>query len=690
MKKTNISNPLLNPFDTPYGTIPFEKIEIEHFEPAFQQAMKQNLEEIDEITTNIEKPTFQNTIEALDKSGEQLDKVSSAFYALLGAESNEKIRNISLELNPKLSEHSNKILFNEQLFQRVKDVYIQMVDEKSVLISQKEKLTEEQKTLLDQTYKSFSNNGANLDDSKKEQLKQINKELSLLTEQFSQNVLKATNAYRLHIKEEDKLTGLPSDVIQMFSDNAEKENKKGWIITLKATSYIPVLTYADNRELRKELYFAYSSRCMSGTDFDNQNNIKKIVNLRLEKSKLLGHKNYAEYVLQRRMAQNRENVEKLLTDLLVAYRPEADKNLSELQLFANSLGADFKIKPWDWAYYSEKLKKEKYNLDNELLKPYFELKKVQEGVFWLAHKLYGLSFKENRDIQVYHPDVTAYDVMDSQGNFIAVFYTDFHPREGKRAGAWMDNLKSQWADNEGDSRPHVINVMNFTSPTKDKPALLKFQEVTTLLHEFGHGLHGMLSKCNYRTLSGTSVYWDFVELPSQIMENWAIENEFLDKFARHYKTGEKIPQDYIEKIKKLNQFNVGYACLRQLGFGFLDMKWHTLTEPFQGDVSAFEQEAMRPAQLLPVVEGTGISQTFSHIFSGGYASGYYSYKWAEVLDADAFSLFQKNGVFDYRIATSFKENILEKGGTEHPMKLYKRFKGDEPNIEAMLERDGLK
>ncbi len=458
MQKIENKNPLLASFHTPYGTIPFEEIKIEHFEPAFNKAMEQNLQEIDQIVSNQQEPTFENTIEALDKTGEQLGRVSSAFHALLGAESNDEIQQISLALNPKLSEHSNQILFNASLFQRVKSVY----DKRESLT-----LTTEQQTLLEDTYKNFANNGADLEDTKKEELKQTNQALSLLTEQFSQNVLKATNAYRLHLEEEEKLAGIPDDVMQMLSDNAEKEGKKGWLINLKATSYIPILTYADNRELRKELYLAYSSRCMAGTEFDNQKNIKEIVNLRLKKANLLGHEKYADYVLQRRMAQKRENVEKLLTDLLEAYRPEADKNLSELQAFAERLGADFEIQPWDWAYYSEKLKKEKYDLDSELLKPYFELSKVQEGVFWLAKKLYGLSFTKNEKIQVYHPEVTAYDVTDEQGNFVAVFYTDFHPREGKRAGAWMDDLKAQWVENGKDSRPHIINVMNFTRPTKE-------------------------------------------------------------------------------------------------------------------------------------------------------------------------------------------------------------------------------
>lgn len=675
------ANPLLREYKTPHQTIPFDEIKTVHFLPAFDEAMKQHKAEVDAIINNPKSPTFENTIAALDNSGKLLSKVASPFYNLMSAETNDELQAIAQELSPKMSEHSNSIKLNDKLFQRVKAVYFQ---------KDKLKLTPEQKTLLQDTFDSFANNGANLSDADKEKYKQLSKELSLLTLTYGQNVLKETNKYELLITKKETLAGIPDDVLDMLAENAQKAGKTGWLINLKATSIVPVMKYAENRDLRRELYFANTTKCMIGGDFDNLENVKKIANVRLEIAKLLGHKNYSEYVLQRRMAENSENVYDLLNKLLDAYKPTALKEYQEVQDFANRNGAYFKIQPWDWSFYSEKLKAEKFDLNDEILKPYFELERVKQGIFWLANKLYGLNFKENPAIQTYHPEAKAYEVTDNKGKFVAVFYSDYHPRDGKRAGAWMNSLKGQWKEGKKDSRPHIINVMNFTRPTATKPALLTFDEVRTMLHEFGHALHGMLANTTYSSLSGTSVYRDFVELPSQINENWGLEKEFLDQFAVHYQTGEKIPEELINKIKESSNFNVGYFTLRQLSFGFLDMQWHTIEQPFVGNVVEFERNAMLPTQILPIAENSSMSPTFSHIFSGGYAAGYYSYKWAEVLDADAYSVFQKNGIFDKKTADSFRINVLEKGGSEHPMTLYKRFRGHEPTIDALLKRHGIK
>lgn len=675
------TNPFFETYKTPHQTIPFDKIKTEHYIPAFEEGMKQQAQEVDAIVNNPKAPTFENTIVALDNSGELLDKVSSAFYNLMGAETNDDLQNIAQELSPKLTEHGNSIRLNEKLFERIKAVYSQI---------DKLKLTPEQKTLLKDTYDGFANNGANLSPTDKEKYRELSKQLSMVTLTFSQNVLKETNNYQLPITNKNILIGLPEDVLDMLASNAKKAGKTGWLVDLKTTSYVPVMKYAENRDLRRELYMANATKCMSGGEFDNRENIRKIANLRLEIANLLGNKSYADQVLVRRMAENKDNVYKLLNQLLEAYKPVAVKELEEVQAYADKNGAYFKIQPWDWSFYSEKLKAEKYNLNDEMLKPYFELESVKKAVFGLATKLYGLKFTENPKIPVYNPEVKAYDVTDAKGNFIAVFYADYHPREGKRAGAWMNEMKGQWMVGKTDSRPQIVNVMNFTRPTSNKPALLTFDEVTTLLHEFGHALHGMLTKCTYKSLSGTSVYRDFVELPSQIMENWAVEKEFLDGFATHYQTGEKIPAELIQRIKDSENFNTGNFTLRQLSFGLLDMTWHTIEKPYEGDVIALEKQAMASTQILPVIDNVAMSPTFSHIFAGGYAAGYYSYKWAEVLDADAFSVFKKNGIFDKKTADSFRKNILEKGGTEHPMVLYKRFRGQEPTIDALLIRSGIK
>lgn len=674
------ANPLLSPYKTIHQTIPFDQIKTEHYVPAFEEAMKQHMNEINEIVNNPKAPTFENTIVALDKAGSLLNKVSSPFFNLLGSETNDELQTIAQKMSPLLTEHSNSIRLNEKLFERVKVVYEGR---------DKLKLTPEQSTLLKKTYDGFADNGANLSENDKVKYRKLSKELSMLTLNFGQNVLKETNNWNMHITDKNMLAGLPADVLEMLALNAKKAGKEGWMLDLKATTYVPVMKYADNRDLRRELYMAYATRNMQGGEFDNLENIRKIANTRLEIAKLLGKNSYADQALVQRMAENKENVYDLLNKLLVAYKPAAQKEYDEVQAYANKNGAYFKVQSWDWSYYSEKLKAEKFDLTDEMLKPYFEIENVKKGVFGLATKLFGVRFVKNTNIKVYHPEVDAYEVFDEKGKFLSVLYTDFHPREGKRAGAWMSEFKGQWMEGKTDSRPHITIVMNFTRPTETKPALLTYDELTTFLHEFGHALHGMLTRCTYESLSGTNVYRDFVELPSQIMENWASEKAFLDGFAVHYQTGEKIPAALIQKIKDSENFNTANFTLRQLSFGFLDMAWHSIEKPYKGDVIKMEKEAMASTQILPVVSDAAMSPTFSHIFSGGYAAGYYSYKWAEVLDADAYSVFVKNGIFDKKTAASFRQHVLVPGGTEHPMVLYKRFRGQEPTIDALLKRHGI-
>lgn len=673
-------NPFFETYKTPHQTIPFKEIKTEHYLPAFDEAMKQHSKEIDAIVNNPQAPTFSNTIEALERSGTMLNKVGAPLYNLLSAETNDELQAIAEKISPLMSEHTNSIRLNERLFQRVKAVQMQ---------KDKLNLTAEQQMLLKRTYEDFANNGANLSDKDKATYRELTKELSMLTLQYGQNVLKETNKYNLIITNKELLSGLPADFMDMLAANAKKANKEGWLLNLKATTYIPFMKYADNRDLRRELYMAYTTRCMLGGEFDNRENLKKIANIRLQIANILGYKSFADYKLIDRMAEKKENVYDLLDKLLVAYKPTAEKEYAEVQAYADKNGAYFQLQPWDWSYYSEKLKDEKYAVNDELLKPYFELENVKKGVFGLATRLFGIKFKKNTDVQVYNPEVDVYDVIDEKGKFLAVLYTDFHPRDGKRAGAWMNDFKAQKMEGKTDSRPHITIVMNFTRPTATKPALLTFDEVTTFLHEFGHALHGMLTKCTYESLSGTNVYRDFVELPSQIMENWATEKEFLDGFAVHYQTGEKIPASLIQKIKASENFNIAYLCLRQLSFGYLDMAWHTIEKPFEGDVLGYEKDAMTSTQVLPQVPNTAMSPTFNHIFSGGYGAGYYSYKWAEVLDADAYAAFKQNGIFDKKTANSFRTNILMKGGTENPMILYKRFRGQEPTIDALLKRNGI-
>lgn len=680
----NAQNPFLEKYTTPHGTVPFDKIETEHYEPAILEGIRRQTAEIDAIVNNPEAPTFTNTLLAYEKSGELLERVTTVFGNLQSAETNDDLQALAQKMMPLLSEHENNISLNEKLFQRIKAVY----DQKDRL-----ELNAEQMKLLENAYDGFIRRGANLEGEAKEQYRQLTKELSSLTLQFSENNLKEVNNYQLVITDKAQLAGLPESALEAAAETAKEKGVEGWVITLQAPSYIPFLTYADNRELRHELYMAYNTKCTHDNEYNNLDIVKKIANTRMRIAQLLGYDNFAQYTLKKRMAENSEAVYSLLNQLLEAYTPTAQNEYREVQELAQQeQGADFTVMPWDWSYYSNKLKDKKFNINEEMLRPYFELEKVKEGVFGLATRLYGITFKKNTDIPVYHKEVDAYEVYDKDGQFLAVLYTDFHPRAGKRAGAWMTEYKGQWIDDEtgADSRPHVSIVMNFTKPTENKPALLSFNEVETFLHEFGHSLHGMFANSTYQSLSGTNVYWDFVELPSQIMENFAIEKEFLNTFAKHYRTGEDLPDELIKRMVDASNFNAAYACLRQVSFGLLDMAWYTRNTPFEGDVKAYEQQAWAKAQLLPVVEETCMSTQFSHIFSGGYSAGYYSYKWAEVLDADAFSLFKQKGIFNREVAESFRGNILSKGGTEHPMTLYKRFRGQEPTIDALLMRNGIK
>lgn len=673
-------NSLTQKFNTKHDTAPFNSIKTEDFLPAFTEGIAAAKKEIDEIISNPEEATFENTIEALSYSGDMLDRTSGIFFNLHSAETNDDIQKIAMEVSPLLSEFSNDIRLNKDLFERVKAVY----DKRNSLT-----LTPEQSTLLEKKYKSFARNGANLPEDKKSRLREIDKELSQLSLKFGENVLAETNAFQLHITEEKELSGLPEGAIEAAHEVAKSLEKDGWVFTLDFPSYMPFMTYADNRELRKKMALAFGAKGFQNNEFDNQETVLQIVKLRHERANLLGYKSHADFVLEERMAESPEKVRTFLNDLLVKAKPTAQKEFAELTAFAKELDGLDHLEKWDGAYYAEKLKQKLFNLDDEKLKPYFELDKVLNGAFTIAGKLYGISFTEVQDIDKYHKDVRTYEVKDTNGDLVAVFYADFFPRKGKRNGAWMTSFKSQYIKNGVNERPHVSIVCNFTKPTKTKPSLLTFNEVSTLFHEFGHALHGMLANTTYPNLSGTSVYWDFVELPSQIMENWCYEPEALELFAHHYKTGEVIPMEYIEKIKDSAAFQEGMATLRQLSFGLLDMGWHAQDPAAIGDVKSFETEQFSPTQLYPDVQENAMSTAFSHIFQGGYSSGYYSYKWAEVLDADAFEFFKEKGIFDKETADKFKNNILSKGGTEHPMLLYKRFRGQEPKPEALLKRAGL-
>ena len=673
-------NPFFDfPYATPHGTAPFNDIRQEDYEPAFMEGIRQDEALTDSIADNPDTPTFDNTI-AVDVPDNLLGRVSDVFFNLLSAETNDEMDALAQKISPILTEHANNILLNKKLFERVKAVH-----------ECHRPLTQEEQTLLDKEYDGFIRNGAALPEEDKEKLRGINKELSRLTLQFSQNNLKATNAFQLHLTCREDLSGLPETSLDAAATAAREKGLEGWLFTLHAPSYNPFMTYADNRQLRERMYMAKNTICTEGHEYDNSGIVKSIVNLRRERAQLLGYRTYADFVLQNRMAENSQNVYKLLNDLLEAYLPAARQEVKEVEDTARRHeGADFKLRPWDFGYYAHKLQLEKYDIDAEMLRPYFELSRVKQGVFGLATRLYGITFKENAAIPVYHPDVTAYEVFDRDGSFLAVLYADFHPRKGKQSGAWMTSYKDQWIDNEGKNhRPHVSVTMNLTQPTASRPALLTLGEVETFLHEFGHALHGIFANTRFKSLSGTNVYWDFVELPSQIMENFAVERDFLHTFARHYQTGAPLPDDLIDRIVRSRNFNVAYACVRQVSFALLDMAYYTLEDSFDSDIESFEKKAWAPAQLLPQPEGTCMSVQFSHIMAGGYAAGYYSYKWAEVLDADAFSLFKQKGIFDPETAQSFRDHILSRGGTEPPMTLYKRFRGKSPSIQALLERNGI-
>lgn len=684
MNETEIHNPFFEPFRTPHGTIPFDKINVEHFAPAVKEGIRRQNREIDDITGNTDAPTFANTLVPFEKSGALLHCVSTVFGNLLSAETNDAMQEEAKTLMPLLSEHESSLFLNEALFERIKAVHDG---------ADRTGLNAEQCKLLDETYLAFVRNGANLKGDDKTKFRNLCTELSMLALQFGENNLKETNQYQLVLTDEAQLSGLPETARDAAAKTAREKGLDGWVFTLQAPSYLPFMTYADNRELRRQLYMAYNTKCTHPDEYNNFDIVKRIVNIHLELAQLMGYSNFADYNLQKRMAQNTGNVYRLLNQLLEAYTPTAHREYEEVEKLAREeQGADFTLMAWDWSYYSQKLKERKFNLNDEMLRPYFELENVKRGVFGLANRLYGITFRRNPDIPVYHKDVDAYEVFDKDGSFLAVFYADFYPRAGKRSGAWMTCYKEQWTDETTgfNSRPHVSVVMNFTKPTDDKPALLTFGEVETFLHEFGHSLHGMFANTTYQSLSGTNVYWDFVELPSQFMENFATEKEVLHTFARHYQTGELIPDELVQRIVDSANFNAAYACLRQVSFGLLDMAWYTRTTPFKGDVEAYEKQAWANARVLPDVPGTCMSVQFLHIFDGGYAAGYYSYKWAEVLDADAFALFKEKGIFNPEVADAFRRCILSKGGTEHPMKLYTRFRGKEPTIDALLKRNGIK
>jgi peptidyl-dipeptidase Dcp len=669
-------NPLLSPFDT----APFSDLKNEHFMPAFMQAITDARAEIDAIIENPDAPTFKNTIAALDFSGKQLDRISSIFFNLNSAETNDEIQKIAQEVSPLLSEFGNDITLNVDLFKRIKIIF----EQKNDLT-----LSSEEQTLLDKKYKSFSRNGANLSEDKKKRLREIDAELAKLKLTFGENILAETNKYQLHLTKEADIAGLPEGEKEAAAQLAKAKDKDGWLINLDYPSYIPFMKYASNRKLRKELSIASGSKGFHKDDLDNQENVLNIAKLRHERAQLLGYRTHAHFVLEERMAETPEKVHAFLKELLVKAKPAAAREFKQLEDFAKELDAIDRLEKWDSAYYSEKLKQKLFDLDDEKLKPYFKLENVIAGVFKVAEKLFGLQFQEVFDIETYHKDVKTYRVYDENSNLVSLFYADFHPRAGKRSGAWMTSFKSQYVENGNNERPHISNVCNFTKPTASKPSLLTFNEVTTLFHEFGHGLHGMLADTIYPSLSGTSVYWDFVELPSQILENWCYEKEALALFATHYETGALIPMELVQKIKDSATFQEGMQTLRQLSFGLLDMSWHGADPTAISHVKVQENKAFEGTDLFPETPETCMSTSFSHIFQGGYSSGYYSYKWAEVLDADAFAYFKENGIFNKEIAAKFKTYILSKGGTENPMDLYKKFRGAEPKIEPLLERAGL-
>ena len=685
MSEQQHKNPFFEQYNTVHETVPFGDFTLADVEEAFVEGIKRDDELIEKITNNPEKPTFDNTIIYREEGKEHyysvLDKVSTAFFNLLSADTNDEMDQLAQKIQPMLTKHANDVTLNPKLFERIKYVH-----------RHHRKLTPEEKVLLDDTYKGLVRSGALLDDKGKERLRQLTEEAGMLSLQFSQNLLKENKAFQLHITDENDLDGLPESAREAAALNAKEQEKEGWVFTLDFPSYNPFMTYSTRRELRRRMYMEKNTVACHGNGEDNREICKRLINLRREMAQLLGYKTYADYVLERRMAENKKNVYRLLDQLIDAYMPTAVKEVEAIEKFARKTeGKDFKIEPWDFAFYSHKLKLKKYNIDAEMLRPYLQLDKVIDGVFGLANRLYGITFKENKDIKVYHPDVKAYEVFDNDGKYLAVFYADFYPRQGKQGGAWMTQYQGQFIDRKGvNVRPHVSVVMNFTKPTDDKPALLTLGEVETFLHEFGHSLHGMFANTRFESMSGTNVRWDFVELPSQFMENYAVEKEFLRTFAFHYETGEPLPDELIDRIVKSRNYNVAYACMRQVSFGLLDMAYYTLKEPFDEDIMEFEKKAWKRAMVTKHTEGTCMTVQFSHIMAGGYSAGYYSYKWAEVLDADAFSVFKRNGIFDRETAQRFRDCILSKGGTEHPMTLYKRFRGGEPTIKALLKRNGIK
>ena len=672
-------NPFFEPYKTPHDTVPFDRIRIEDYEEAFMEGIRRDNEQIEKTINNPERPTFDNTIINTEEDEgyyDLLSRVSTVFFNLLSAETNDEMDALAQKMQPILTQHANDVRLNPRLFERIKYVH-----------RHHRQLTAEEKMLLDNCYDGFVRSGALLDEAGKERLRQLTEEASMLSLQFSQNLLKENKAFTLNITDEALLDGLPETAREAAALTAKEQGKQGWVFTLDMPSYSPFMTYSTQRELRKQLYMARNTVCTHDNSENNLDICKRIVNLRREIAQLLGYKTYADYVLKHRMATNTRNVYKLLNDLIDAYKPTAIKERDELK----KLSGDERLKPWDASFYTHKLQMKKYNLDAEMLRPYFELSNVIKGVFGLANRLYGITFKENKNIPVYHPDVKAYEVFDRDGSYLAVFYADFHPRKGKQGGAWMTEYQGQFIDRKGENvRPHVSVVMNLTKPTEDKPALLTLSEVETFLHEFGHSLHGMFANTRFESLSGTNVWWDFVELPSQFMENYAIEKEFLQTFAFHYKTGEPLPDELIRRIVKSRNFMAATACLRQVSFGLLDMAYYTKKDEFTDDIIPFEKQAWKKAVLGEQLPDTCMTVQFSHIMAGGYAAGYYSYKWAEVLDADAFAVFKRHGIFDQKTAQSFRDNILSKGGTEHPMTLYKKFKGSEPTIDALLKRNGIK
>ena len=680
-------NPFFEDYKTPHDTVPFDRIRLSDFEEAFMEGIRRDNEQIEKTINNPEKPTFDNTIinTEEDKDGyyDLLGRVSTVFFNLMSAETNDEMDALAQKIQPILTQHANDIRLNKKLFERIQYVH-----------HHHRKLTPEEKMLLDNCYDGFVRSGALLDEEGKEKLRKLTEEASMLSLQFSQNLLKENKAFILHITDEKQLDGLPETAREAAALTAKEREMDGWVFTLDAPSYSPFMTYSTQRDLREKMYMARNSVCIHDNAENNLEICKRIVNLRREVAQLLGFRTYADYVLKHRMASKVKNVYRLLDDLIDAYKPTAKKEYAEIEKIAQkSEGKDFKMEPWDQGFYSHQLQLKKYNLDAEMLRPYFELSKVIDGVFGLANKLYGITFKENKEIPVYHPDVKAYEVFDKDGSYLAVFYADFHPRKGKQGGAWMTEYQGQFIDRKGENvRPHVSVVMNLTKPTEEKPALLTLGEVETFLHEFGHSLHGMFANSRFESLSGTNVWWDFVELPSQFMENYAVEKEFLRTFAFHYQTGEPIPDDLIKRIVKSRNFMAATACLRQVSFGLLDMAYYTQKEAFTEDIIPFEKKAWAKAKITRKKPRTDTCMTvqFSHIMAGGYAAGYYSYKWAEVLDADAFSVFKKEGIFNQKTAQRFRDEILSKGGTEHPMTLYKRFRGQEPTIDALLKRNGIK